>query len=81
MTELAAGLLPVAAAQGAQRSHGRGPSDECAVIGKFQGDTATFRQSLADRAGEFTKYGDTAQAAGGIHHRSGLSRSALSSAH
>jgi hypothetical protein len=25
------------------------------VIGKFQGDTAKFRQSMADRAGEFEK--------------------------
>ena len=41
------------------------------VIGKFQGDTATFRQALADRAGEFAKYADMARAAGGIHHRFG----------
>ena len=55
----------------ANRTVALGPSDECAVIGKFQGDTATFRQSLAERAGEFTKYGDMAQAAGGTHHRFG----------
>lgn len=42
------------------------------VIGKFQGDTAKFRQSLTDRAGEFAKIGETAQAAGGIHHRFGI---------
>ncbi len=42
------------------------------VTAKFQGDTAKFRQSLADRAGEFTKYADMARAAGGIHHRFGI---------
>jgi hypothetical protein len=42
------------------------------VIGKFQGDTAKFRQSLTDRAGEFAKVGDQARAAGGIHHRFGV---------
>jgi quinol monooxygenase YgiN len=42
------------------------------VIAKFQGDTATFRQALADRAGEFVKYADAARAAGGVHHRFGV---------
>ena len=42
------------------------------VIGKFQGDTATFRQALADRAGELAGYASMAQAAGGIHHRFGV---------
>src|SRR5215467_15727301 len=42
------------------------------VIGKFQGDTAKFRQALADRDGEFMKYADMARAAGGIHHRFGV---------
>jgi heme-degrading monooxygenase HmoA len=42
------------------------------VIGKFQGDTAKFRQALTERAGEFEKFGDTARAAGGIHHRFGI---------
>ena len=42
------------------------------VIGKFQGDTATFRQALDTRAGEFVKYGDMARAAGGVHHRFGV---------
>jgi hypothetical protein len=42
------------------------------VIGKFQGDTATFRQALTDRAGEFAKISDMAKAAGGIHHRFGI---------
>jgi len=42
------------------------------VIGKFQSDTATFRQALADRAGELAGYADMARAAGGIHHRFGV---------
>jgi hypothetical protein len=42
------------------------------VIGKFQGDTAKFRQSLADRADEFAKISAMAQAAGGVHHRFGI---------
>ena len=42
------------------------------VIGKFQGDTATFRKALADRASEFAKIADMARSAGGIHHRFGV---------
>jgi len=42
------------------------------IIAKFQGDTAAFRQALTDRAGEFTKYADAAQARGGVHHRFGV---------
>jgi len=42
------------------------------VIGKFQGDTAVFRRSLTERAGEFEKVADRARAAGGIHHRFGI---------
>jgi hypothetical protein len=42
------------------------------VIGKFQGDTAKFRQALTDRAGEFAKISDMARSAGGIHHRFGI---------
>jgi hypothetical protein len=42
------------------------------VIAKFQGDTAVFRQALADRAAEFTKVADAARAAGGVHHRFGV---------
>ena len=42
------------------------------VIAKFQGDTAAFRQALAGRAGEFTKYADAARASGGVHHRFGV---------
>jgi hypothetical protein len=42
------------------------------IIGKFQGDTATFRQALADRADEFAKIADQARSAGAIHHRFGI---------
>jgi len=42
------------------------------IIGKFQGDTATFRQALADRADEFVKITEDAKAAGAIHHRFGI---------
>jgi len=42
------------------------------VIGKFQGDTATFRQALTDRAGEFAKIADGARSAGAVHHRFGI---------
>ena len=35
------------------------------VIGKFQSDTAKFRQALTDRAGEFAKIADMARSAGG----------------
>jgi hypothetical protein len=42
------------------------------VIGKFQGDTAKFRQALTDRADEFSKISDMARSEGGIHHRFGI---------
>jgi quinol monooxygenase YgiN len=42
------------------------------VTGKFQGDTANFRQALSERAGEFAKIADMARAEGGIHHRFGV---------
>ena len=42
------------------------------VLGKFQGDTAKFRQALVDRADEFAKISDMARAAGGVHHRFGV---------
>ena len=42
------------------------------ILGKFQGDTATFRRSLTDRASEFEKWGALGQAAGAIHHRFGV---------
>jgi quinol monooxygenase YgiN len=42
------------------------------VIGRFQADTAKFRESLTERADDFAKIADAAQAAGGIHHRFGI---------
>jgi quinol monooxygenase YgiN len=42
------------------------------VIGKFQGDTATFRQALTERADEFAKISEVARSEGGIHHRFGI---------
>ena len=42
------------------------------VIGKFQGDTAKFRQALTDRADESAKITDGARSAGAIHHRFGI---------
>ena len=42
------------------------------IIGKFQGDTAKFRQALVERADEFAKIGETGRSAGAIHHRFGI---------
>jgi hypothetical protein len=42
------------------------------VTGKFQGDTASFRRALTDRAGEFEKIAVIARSSGGIHHRFGI---------
>lgn len=42
------------------------------IVGKFQGDTAKFRQALVDRAAEFAEIADGARAAGAIHHRFGV---------
>ncbi len=42
------------------------------VIGKFQGDTAKFRQSLAERPDEFVAISDRARVSGGIHHKFGI---------
>ncbi|HYK34000.1 MAG TPA: hypothetical protein VEV63_18655 [Streptosporangiaceae bacterium] len=42
------------------------------IIGKFQGDTDTFRKALVDRADEFAKIADDAKAVGAIHHRFGI---------
>jgi len=39
------------------------------IIGKFQGDTAKFRQALVERAAEFEKIGQEGRAAGALHHR------------
>ena len=50
-----------------------GVSDVSVIItGKFQGDTAVFRRALTERADEFAKIGDSARAAGAIHHRFGV---------
>ena len=42
------------------------------VIGKFKGDTAKFRQALAERADEFAKIADGARTVGALHHRFGV---------
>jgi heme-degrading monooxygenase HmoA len=42
------------------------------VIARFTGDTDTFAQALADRAGEFAQIGERARSQGGIHHRFGV---------
>ena len=42
------------------------------IIAKFQGDTATFRQALVDRAGEFEKISGESKTVGGLHHRFGI---------
>ena len=42
------------------------------VIGKFQADTAAFRQALTERAGEFEKIADRARTVGAVHHRFGI---------
>ena len=42
------------------------------VTVKIKGDTATFRQALADRAGEFEKLSEAGRAQGAIHHRFGV---------
>ena len=42
------------------------------IIGKFQGDTAKFRQSLTERADEFAKIAEEAKGVGALHHRFGI---------
>jgi hypothetical protein len=42
------------------------------VTMKFQGDTAVFRQALADRAEEFVKVAELGRSSGAIHHRFGV---------
>ena len=41
------------------------------IIAKFKGDTAKFRQSMVDRAGEFAKIAEESKAVGGLHHQFG----------
>ena len=42
------------------------------VTGKFEGDTAKFRQALVDRASEFAEITDMARSEGAVHHRFGI---------
>jgi quinol monooxygenase YgiN len=42
------------------------------VIGKFHGDTAVFRETIATRTEELEKMAGMAQAAGALHHRFGV---------
>jgi hypothetical protein len=42
------------------------------IVAKFQGDTAQFRQALAERGDEFAKIAVGARAGGAIHHRFGV---------
>jgi len=42
------------------------------VIATISGDTAKFRQSLTERAGEYDKISADARTKGGIHHRFGI---------
>jgi hypothetical protein len=42
------------------------------IIGKFKGDTAKFRQALADRPDEFVKISGESQTVGALHHRFGV---------
>ena len=42
------------------------------ITAKFQGDTAKFRQALADRADELARFAGLSRSAGAIHHRFGV---------
>jgi hypothetical protein len=42
------------------------------VIGKFQGNTETFRRALTGRGDEFKKISEMAQPEGAVHHRFGV---------
>jgi quinol monooxygenase YgiN len=42
------------------------------IVGKFTGDTDTFRQALADRGDEFAAIGERAKQSGCLHHRFGI---------
>ena len=42
------------------------------VVGKFQGDTAKFRQALQERGDEFVAISEGAKKVGAIHHRFGI---------
>lgn len=42
------------------------------IITTVKGDTAKFRQSLTERAGEYEKIGADARTKGAIHHQFGI---------
>jgi quinol monooxygenase YgiN len=42
------------------------------IVGKFPGDTATFRKALEERGNEFADIAERAKQAGCIHHRFGI---------
>jgi quinol monooxygenase YgiN len=42
------------------------------ITAKFQGDTAQFRQALADRADDLARFAGLSRPAGAIHHRFGV---------
>ena len=42
------------------------------IIGKFQGDTAKFRQSMEERGDEFAKIAEESKGVGALHHRFGI---------
>jgi len=52
--------IPVGGAQAAHQRAGEAETMSVLVIAKFQSDTAKFRQSLVDRAEEYTKIVDSA---------------------
>ncbi len=42
------------------------------ITAKIKGDTAMFRRSMSDRAGEFEKTAERGREAGALHHRFGI---------
>jgi quinol monooxygenase YgiN len=42
------------------------------ITAKFLGDTAKFRQALADRADDLARFAGLSRSAGAIHHRFGV---------
>src|ERR1700736_904666 len=42
------------------------------IVGKFTGDTATFRRAVEERGSEFAAFGERARQGGCIHHRFGV---------
>ena len=64
--------MPEAASLQARRTKEGVQGMSVLIIGKFQGDTAKFRQALADQADEFAKIADMGRSQGAIHHRFGI---------